>query len=145
VTGLGLRLAVAIGRSSALLAGGVRTNALTCRLYFPSSTSTQRGHPGLPSRGDSDNGAAHMLDQKLGHSLTLTQLGKWQDAATSLCELNKFFKEQYDDADRRTPGGGGVPPDHVNGKAQLVLEEWIHCLKQLNRCVPSGDILPLVD
>lgn len=27
----------------------------------------------------------------------------------------------------------GIPPDHNQGKAQLVLEEWIHTMKQLNK------------
>lgn len=105
-----------------------------CRLYFQNAAASQKGHPELPpARTDGDAAGSAAVDQRLGHCLTLTQLGKWQAAATSLCELNKFFQEQYEQA-ARAAVNSGVPPDHVDGKGQLVLEEWIHCMKQLNRC-----------
>ena len=104
----------------------IRAACKRCRLYFSNSQG--------PSTGGGRHERSATVDRRLGDALTLVQLGKWQAAAASLCELNKFFKEQYDDAHRKTASHGGVPPDHVNGKAQLVLEEWIHAMKQLNRC-----------
>ena len=111
----------------------VDCHRLGCRLYFQHTGSgASRAHPELSSRAD-DNPAAGR-DLQLGHCLTLTQLGQWQDAAASLAELNRFFKEQYDQAaGGRANALGGVPPDHVDGKGQLVLEEWIRCMKELNR------------
>jgi hypothetical protein len=61
------------------------------------------------------------------------QLGEWQSATKLLASLNEYHMTQYSDADKKLQT---VPPDHAQGKAPLVLEEWINCLMQLNRCEP---------
>lgn len=72
-------------------------------------------------------------DTRLGNSLTMLQLGHWDEAANALAHLNRFYAEVYQQA-HQSPQLQGTPPDHVLGKAQLIIEEWIGCMKQLNRC-----------
>jgi hypothetical protein len=71
-------------------------------------------------------------DHQLGHALTQVQLGRWEDVSLSLTKINRFHAEVYDCA-MRAGVPHGVPPDHIHGKAQLVIEEWLNCMKQLNR------------
>ena len=106
------------------------TVAPRCRLFFNDSHTQHGSHPELPAAAEASG--ARSRDYQLGHALTLAQLGQWQDAAAALCTLNQFYEQQYEQAHQQH--ANGVPPDHVHGKGQLVLEEWIHCLKQLNRC-----------
>lgn len=73
-------------------------------------------------------------DRQLGNALTLVQLGHWPEAASSFAQLNRFYAEMYQQASASTQLQG-TPPQHNSGKAQLNIEEWIMCMKQLNRCV----------
>lgn len=73
-------------------------------------------------------------DRQLGNALTLVQLGHWPEAASSFAQLNRFYAEMYQQASASTQLQG-TPPQHNSGKAQLNIEEWILCMKQLNRCV----------
>lgn len=46
------------------------------------------------ARGAAHRGQHLDYDSKLGHALTLVQLGKWQEAAEMFKSLNEFYKEQ---------------------------------------------------
>ena len=98
-------------------AGGAYEMSSACRLYFGSQQplAVVKGHPETPVPGDAaegQNGDAggsgsgsvaagpSVNDLGIGHCLTQVQLGQWQEAAGSLCELNRFLKEQYEQARR---------------------------------------------
>ena len=98
-----------------------------CRCY---GTMSDKGRDGKASLADPAS-ADH--DHRLGNALTNLQLGHWDEAATALASLNRFYCEVYQQANQ-SPQLQGTPPDHVLGKAQLIIEEWIGCMKQLNRC-----------
>ena len=74
-------------------------------------------------------------DKQLGNALTLVQLGHWPEAASSFAQLNRFYAEMYQQASVSSQLQG-TPPQHNSGKAQLNIEEWISCMKQLNRRAP---------
>jgi hypothetical protein len=61
------------------------------------------------------------------------QLGEWQSATTLLASLDEFHMTRNSHAEKKLQH---VPPDHAQGKAPLVLEEWIKWLMQLDRCEP---------
>jgi hypothetical protein len=98
-----------------------------CRLFFAVSHHQNRGHPELLT---DTLPMVRSKDHELGHALTHVQLGEWQSATKLLAALNEFYTVQYAHAEEQR----SVPQDHDQGKALLVLEEWMNALMQLNRC-----------
>jgi hypothetical protein len=71
-----------------------------CRCYSYQGATGGRG---------AGHRAQHLdYDSKLGHALTLVQLGKWQEAAEMFKGLNEFYKEQC------------VPESHITGTDMVV-------------------------
>ena len=103
------------------------TRPSMCRCYGTLSDKAKDSKVSHTDPASSDH------DHRLGNALTNLQLGHWDEAATALASLNRFYCEVYQQASQ-SPQLQGTPPDHVLGKAQLIIEEWIGCMKQLNRC-----------
>lgn len=107
----------------------LRVTTGACRCSRIPKAPDRAGDKGAEQQGLSEH------DKQLGNALTLVQLGHWPEAASSFAQLNRFYAEMYQQAAVSTQLQG-TPPQHNSGKAQLNIEEWISCMKQLNRCGP---------